>query len=333
MHELNRLERWEHLFSAPPSTLVTLQSYEFSAKQIKFYLKCDHQLHPFISGNKWRKLKYILHHAIENKFDTIVSFGGAYSNYLHALSAACAELDLHLIALVRGEETKPLNPCLQFIHNKQHDLVYLSRNEYIKRYDADYIQGVKQQYPQALLVPEGGFHELALKGMQQCVAELQQQLGDWDYFCLALGSGGTTAGVISASVPGDVWAFAALKQADYLQIQINKLLSEQGLANRSFYKLFSQYARGGFAKIDAELVQFCIQFYRDHGILLDPIYTGKAMMGLFDRIAQGDIANASRVVFYHSGGLQAWFGYLQRQQLQAEHAKQISAILMTLSKG
>jgi 1-aminocyclopropane-1-carboxylate deaminase len=271
--------------------------------QIKLWIKRDDLLHLIISGNKWRKLKYTLDHALSEGSNTLISMGGAYSNHLHALAYAGKALGLKTIGFVRGEQPKILTPTLSDLQNWGMVLKFVSRFDYrlLRQYKGCY--DLPELKPRQYWLPEGGAQPLALKGVAELVNEIDIA---YDILCVPCGTGATLAGIIDR-VPGQVsvMGFAALKNAEFLQTDVESLL----LRPCSNWQINMDYHFGGFAKTSAELMTFMTDFEFKTGIPLEPVYTGKMMYALYDLITKHTFKPGQRIIAVHTGGLQGKRGF------------------------
>ena len=280
-----------------PSRLNQIHDPLLKKHSVELWLKRDDELHPIISGNKWRKLKYILEHALHSNKDTIISMGGNYSNHLHALAYTASLLNLKAIGIIRGEQR--LTPSLHDMKNWGMALKFISRSDYRLLRENKYPLDLKtNQY----WLPEGGAEKLALKGVSEIITEIDIA---YDVITVACGTATTLAGLINA-VPNNtqVLGFAAFKHAEFLNNDVNKLLSP----NNKNWHINHDYHFGGFAKTKPELIQFINTFKQRHTIELEPIYTGKMLYGLYDLIQQG-LLNNKRIIAIHTGGLQGNRGF------------------------
>ncbi|MSS75858.1 MAG: 1-aminocyclopropane-1-carboxylate deaminase/D-cysteine desulfhydrase [Methyloglobulus sp.] len=271
--------------------------------QISLWIKRDDLLHPIISGNKWRKLKYNLDHALSLGADTLISMGGAYSNHLHALAYIGKTLNLKTIGIIRGERTEPLTPTLLELESWGMELRYISRSEYRHYRDYNHWQDLPGLKPNEYWLPEGGANTLALKGIAELVNEIDIE---YDNLCVACGTGATLAGLINA-VPKQqsVLGFAALKNASFLTSDVQSLLSGEF----HHWEIFHDYHFGGFAKLKPELALFMSEFEQKTSIPLETVYTGKMLYGIYDLIAKGHFGQGERIIALHTGGLQGKRGY------------------------
>jgi 1-aminocyclopropane-1-carboxylate deaminase len=291
-----KLEKLEQTFQ--PSTLTKIEDQLLDDKQIELWIKRDDLLHPVISGNKWRKLKYILDFVLTANINTVVSMGGAYSNHLHALAYASRLLGLDSMGFVRGEQPSVLNQTLQDLQQWGMTLKFLSRSEYKELRLLKNQPSIPELPFEHYWLPEGGAQRLALKGVGELVKEI---IMPFDTLCLPCGTGTTLAGVAAASQQKfSVLGFSALKNADFLRNDIETLMAKSVYG----WQINQDYHFGGFAKNSAELIAFIELFEQKTSISLDHVYTGKMMYGLYDLIKQGYFAAGHRIVALHTGGLQ-----------------------------
>ena len=271
--------------------------------QVELWIKRDDLLHPVISGNKWRKLKYNLDHALSLSADTIISMGGAYSNHLHALAYIGKTLNLKTIGIIRGERPAPLTPTLLDMEGWGMELRFVSRTDYRHYRNYKHWHDLPNIKPNEYWLPEGGASTLALKGVAELVDEIDI---DYDTLCVACGTGATMAGLISA-VPGEtnVLGFAVLKNAAFLRLDVQSLLS----TNCNNWEIYLDYHFGGFAKLKPELALFMRDFEQKTAIPLEPVYTGKMLYGIYNLIAKGNFKPGQRIIALHTGGLQGNRGY------------------------
>ncbi len=292
---------------------ISESANQFIAKQgnVAIYLKREDLLHPVVSGNKFRKLKYNLVYAKANSYKSILTFGGAYSNHIAAVAAAGKEYGLQTIGIIRGEELADSygdNSTLQFAKQCGMHLEFVSRSAYRKKRDVSYLQDLNQQFPNSYIIPEGGANALAIKG---CEEILNTNDEDFDMICCSAGTGGTVAGLInSAKNHQKILAFSALK-GDFLKQEI-----QQWVTSNNSWELISDYHFGGYAKYNFELIQFINEFKKRYHIQLDPIYTAKMFYGIFDMINRNLFHRKTRILAVHTGGLQGITGINQKLQQQ-----------------
>ncbi len=270
----------------------------FNISNYSLVLKREDKLHPHISGNKYRKLKYNLINAKNQGYKTLLTFGGAYSNHIAAVAAAGKEFGFKSIGIIRGEELidkVDTNPTLLFAKECGMKFHFITREEYRKKNELEFIEKLKTQFSDFYLIPEGGTNEFAIKG---CKEILTKQDNDFDYICTPVGTGGTIAGIIESSNKNQtVLGFSALK-GTYHSSDIKKY------TDKSNYRILDDYCIGGYAKVNLELIEFINDFKEKTNIQLDPIYTGKMIFGIFDLFKKGYFKEGSSVLAIHTGGLQ-----------------------------
>lgn len=283
------------------SVLTPIHEDFLEQRQIQLWLKRDDLIHPIISGNKWRKLKYSLNHALSLNKNTLISMGGAYSNHLHALAFVGKLLNLHTKAFIRGEKPAQLNPTLQDLINWDMELEFISRGDYRVLRDFKTHDGLPELKANEYWIPEGGFLPLALQGVAELISEINI---DYDVICSACGTATTLAGIINA-VPeqAQVIGFAALKGADFLAHDVDLLLPETA-ASKKNWQINLDYHFGGFAKTTPQLLEFMASFEQRQGIALEPLYTGKLLFGLYELIQQNYFSTGQKIIAIHTGGLQ-----------------------------
>lgn len=267
-------------------------------KGIDLYLKREDTIHPHISGNKYRKLKYNLIEAKKQGKNTLLTFGGAYSNHIAATAYAGREQGLQTIGVIRGEELEgkwQSNPTLKMAHEHGMQFHFVSRSDYRLKNELSFLQHLKEQFGDVYILPEGGTNALAVKG---CSEILTGEDTTFDYICSAVGTGGTVAGLINASQPHQtVLGFPAL-QGDFLIEEIRTF------AKNKRWKLVTDYHFGGYAKVDQQLIAFINLLKHNTGIPLDSIYTGKMLFGIFDMVKKDVFAPGTQILAIHTGGLQ-----------------------------
>jgi len=274
--------------------------------EINLFIKREDLNHPYLSGNKWHKLKYNLVEALGKNYDTILTFGGAYSNHIYASAAAGKVLNLRTIGIIRGEEHLPLNPTLKFAEECGMELHYIDRTAYRDKTGKEFIQSLRKRFGRFYLIPEGGTNELAVKGCSDIVKNINI---DYDYLCCACGTGGTFAGLVTGlNGKKNARAFSVLKGADFLTADISGNVKKFSGKKYSNWELILDYHFGGYAKHNNELLTFIKNFSRVNNIPLEPIYTGKLLFGIFDMIRKKKFNKGDTIVAVHTGGLQGLDG-------------------------
>ena len=293
------------------STLQPISHPMFTRHKISVQVKRDDQIDKVISGNKWRKLKYNLLHAKAINAKGIITFGGSFSNHIHACALACKQQQLSAIGIIRGEADNQDNYTLAWAKHWGMQLSFVDRKTYRLRNEKSYLQHLQQQFPDYLIVPEGGSNTLALIGMAEVIDELNQQ-SEFDTLLSPVGSGGTLAGLISADKnQHKILGISVLKQDGYLVKQVNDLLPEHAKAHTN-WQLMSQYHGGGYAKFSAQDAQRIRSFSAVVGIDFEPVYSGKMILALLDLMSTGYFPAHHRIVLLHTGGLQGLAGMFER---------------------
>lgn len=315
-----------------PSPVQEIQHPVFKQAEVEVFIKRDDLIHPAISGNKWRKLKYNVQAIVEKGLDGFITFGGAYSNHLAAAAYAGKLAGVDMIALVRGEIDDNQNPTLNFLKACGMHLHALTRDEYRQKANAGFLNELQGRYPKHLIIPEGGANLWGVQGCMEILSELDVQP---DIVAASLGSATTFSGLVLSAKPQiELWGFPALKGGAYLRDTVNNFISEAKQSNKvppTFdppkWRLITDYHFGGFAKTTPAFIHFLNAFYTETGIPLDPIYTGKMMYGLLEEVKIGKIEPGSTILALHTGGLQGIKGMNQRlrkQNLQIEYEEAIA---------
>lgn len=274
---------------------------------ICLYVKREDLIHPEISGNKWRKLKYNLLQAKREGCKTILTFGGAYSNHIAATAAAGFITGFSTHGIIRGEETLPLNPTLLLAKKNGMTLSFVSREEYRKKTTSEEVKSIISKIENPFVIPEGGSNVLGVLGCEE-ICDLECE---YDVFVSACGTGSTLAGIINGMSENQyAIGFPALKNASFLNDKIKFFLKGKNIN----WHLELNYHFNGYAKQSLELIEFIQQFWTLHHIKLDPIYTSKAMFGLFELIKRGELKN-KKILFVHTGGLQGVSGFESRYKV------------------
>ena len=265
---------------------------------IEIHIKREDLIHPFVSGNKFRKLKYNLLQAKMENHQTLLTFGGAFSNHIAAVAFAGREKGFKTIGMIRGDELEDKvseNPTLSFAQKCGMQLEFISREEYRSKSEVSFLENLKQKFGHCYLIPEGGTNELAVKGCQEILIKDDTE---FDYICCSIGTGGTISGIINSALPHQkVLGFPALK-GDFLKKEIRIFVQNEN------WELVTDYHFGGYGKINAALIEFINEFNRENQIPLDPIYTGKMVFGVIDLIKKNYFPAHSKILLIHTGGIQ-----------------------------
>ena len=301
----------------PEPYSIPLQEINFDriqASRIDLRMARADQIHNLASGNKIYKLKPIIEYAKANNFKKILSFGGAYSNHIHALALMAQRHNIESIALIRGEAKYAENPTLSDAQNAGMVLEFVSREEYKQRKDRDYLAQLQSRFPQALIIPEGGSSQLAIKGCAQMAKDINKSSNkDFksDILAIASGTGATAAGLVCGLAEDQsLIAYSVLKD-ESLKSRIDDFISAEESSNHHKY-VIQNADFGGYAKFDKLLLDFILSWLEQTGILLDPIYTGKMCRRVIQQIEVGEFDQGQSITLIHSGGLQGWRGMQRR---------------------
>ncbi|HEV2832585.1 MAG TPA: 1-aminocyclopropane-1-carboxylate deaminase [Hanamia sp.] len=293
---LNQLSE-DILFKKP--TICVIKDDVAKGKNIEISMLRLDEIHPIISGNKIFKLYYFLEEAQKTSHKIVITFGGAYSNHLAATAFACKRLSLKSIGFVRGEKPKVLSPTLLFCLEQKMQLEFISRTSYKKITDNNFLFSLKEKYGAHILIPEGGFSEMGAKGASLITQFFKGQT--FTHVCLAVGTATTFAGIMNSPENAmGIMGFSVLKNLN----DIDERLSELKVNPHQKFSFISDYHFGGYAKRTSGLISFINDFYTQHAIPLDFVYTGKMMYGVFDLIKKNYFPHNSKILCIHTGGLQ-----------------------------
>ncbi len=304
--------------NATPTPIQELKSKLFSEKKVRLFLKRDDLLFdpvaPDFNGNKWRKMKYNLFAAREQQKDTLLTFGGAYSNHIAATAAAAKLFGFKSIGIIRGERPAELNPTLKRVLEQGMQLEFITRSAYREKNEPGFIQNLHNTYGDFYLLPEGGTNGLALKGCAEIIDEIENDFQEIlpDFICCGCGTGGTFAGIVSGiDERTRAVGFSALK-GSFHTTEVENLLERYQRRKYKNWEINNDYHFGGFAKHKSELVEFINQFKKDFDIQLEPLYTGKMLFGIFDLLRKDYFPEGSTILAVHTGGLQGIVGFNER---------------------
>lgn len=301
------------------SILQPLISKEWKERNLQVFAKRDDLIHPDISGNKWRKLIYNIEKIQLLKKDTLITFGGAFSNHLVATAAACQLHNIQAIGIVRGDELNyKSNPTLERCHELGMKLIFVSRSDYSMRYDRNWWNELHIEFPNSYLVPEGGANDLGVAGCQDIWKELPR---DTNRLFVAQGTTTTSCGLLlGAPETCKVHVVPVLKGYQSID-EMKKLLLSSGIDDETIEDLFQQivvedtYHFDGYGKYDFELLRFIQNVFQKHQLKLDPIYTGKSFYAMHQTIQKLDLHD-EKIIFIHTGGLQGIEGFEKKEGIQ-----------------
>ena len=266
-------------------------------KNIKLFIKREDLVHPEISGNKYWKLFFNINNYLERNPQNplIITFGGAFSNHISAVSALGKLSEMPTLGIIRGEELEKKwthNPTLVFAKRNGMSLKFVTREEY--RHKEKLTEFLQDEFPDALIIPEGGTNKNAVQGIKMM---MNDDTKDFDYLCTAVGTGGTVAGISEFCEENQkVMGFKVVEDTS-LENRISELISK-----RNFHLIDTAF--GGYGKINDDNVRFINDFKAKYDIPLEPIYTGKMMQKVFEMIEENYFPEGSKILCFHTGGLQ-----------------------------
>jgi 1-aminocyclopropane-1-carboxylate deaminase len=294
------IEKFQQVHLQIPSPLQEIYSSLWAEQNIRILIKRDDLIHPIISGNKWRKLNEYIRLAQQRPEYSILSFGGAYSNHLYSLAYVGHQMGINTIGIVRGEElNERSNPFLQQISQWGMNLHFISREAYRKKEIPKTLDSTPY-----LVIPEGGYGDLGLKGMKNLAEEIEKEIKP-DYLITAMGTGTTGLG-LSQYTSSNVVGILTLQNKK----EIEEHIVEHSI-NTSKIELSSDYIFDKYAKRQQILDDFCNDFEQTHQIKIEPIYTGRMFYGLYELIKQKYFKSGSTIVALHTGGIKLSHGSFQ----------------------
>jgi len=316
----------------PMSPLQKINHPLFEQYKVDVQVKRDDLLHDIISGNKWRKLKYNLKHLKDGNYQGALTFGGSYSNHLHAFAFACKQENIPCIGIIRGEEDYANNFTLSWARHCGMHCHFVDRKTYRRRFETAYISELNALYPSYFVIPEGGSNHLAIPGVAEIITELNQQT-EFDSLMTPVGSGGTLAGLISGDSTSNshqhkILGVAVLKQAEYLVNEVKELLLSKAESHDN-WQILTEFHRGGYGKFTDIDVQRILDFNQQTGVTFEPIYSGKMILALLDLLKQGYFKAQERIVLLHTGGLQGLGGMIEQGRLKANDWPTLTSVSQT----
>ncbi|MBK8502820.1 MAG: pyridoxal-phosphate dependent enzyme [Saprospiraceae bacterium] len=291
------------------SPLQKIKDNRLEARGITLLIKRDDLMHGPCQGNKFRKLKYHLIECRRQLSDHMVTFGGAFSNHLFATAAAGYHFKIKTTGIIRGEIDEA-NPTIMKLKAWKMHLECIHRHDYQKKDSEQFLTMIKQRYPDAYLIPEGGHHTLAQQGVGEIVDEVKDQYHqNIDHWFCPVGTGSTILGIAKKISRGSVAGFVVLKGFN-LEDTKSKMCTEHDLPENKIQLIDAHF--GGYGRKNEMVERFIHEFYADHDIILDPIYTGKMFLSLFNLLTTSAHYEGSTIVAIHTGGLQGNSGYNYR---------------------
>ncbi|WP_162343469.1 1-aminocyclopropane-1-carboxylate deaminase/D-cysteine desulfhydrase [Cyclobacterium salsum] len=278
-------------------------------KKVHVVVKRLDLMHPGMQGNKYYKLRYNIQEAKKSGHTQVLTFGGAYSNHIHATAMACAEAGIQAVGIIRGAVDDPLNPTLADAREQGMRLYPLSRSDYREKQSDRVIAGLRQVFGDFYLIPEGGTNAFAIRGASEI---LSHEDASMQVIALPVGTGGTLAGIAASALPHQqVLGFSALK-GDFIRKEVQQLLEAHHINPPKPVEIQTDFHFGGYAKFTPELIGFIKHMQVQANLPLDPIYTGKLFFGLLELIRKDYFPKGIKILALHTGGLQGIRGFNQR---------------------
>jgi D-cysteine desulfhydrase len=305
-------------------TPTPLQYLERASRQWgrghRLWVKRDDLTGCTLSGNKVRKLEFIAAHAIDNGCDTLITCGGVQSNHCRATALAGAQLGLGVHLLLRGEEPTDREGNLLLDHLAGAAVNFYSSEYFVKNINALFSQWQAHYAAQgrkAMVVPTGGSDGIGAWGYiaacEELAADFHRAGIEHAHIVTATGSGGTqtglTLGVALHQLPATVWGVNVCDDAQYF---LAKVASDAADWRRQYPdapavaiepRVLDGYVGEGYAIASEEVFALIAQLGRLEGLVLDPVYTGKAFAGMLAEIATGRFEGCSDIIFIHTGGI------------------------------
>lgn len=289
-------------------------------KGIDLFIKRDDLIHDEVSGNKWRKLKWNIRNALQSGRDTLLTFGGAHSNHIAATAAAAKMHDMRSIGIIRGEEADFNNPTLRKAQENGMKIHAISRSEFKKIEDRDYIEGLRHRFGSFYLIPQGGQNHYGVQGCSEIMSELERK---YHRIFVACGTATTLSGLAMANKAGShLYGVSALKGGHFLldtvKVNVRKAFNDAETEETIMDKvhLLTDYHFGGYAKVKPELIEFMRNFKNETGVKLDPVYTGKTAFAMTHLAKNAEIKTNEQWLLIHSGGLQGLHAMEEREGIK-----------------
>ena len=252
-------------------------SERYLNNEIEVFIKRLDLIDPFISGNKLFKLKHNVDRALLEEKNMLITFGGAFSNHILATAAYAKKKNIDCLAIVRGKEYSELNPLLTLAKEYGMNFCFVSRKEYTKRNDNNYVSELIRKYKKAFIVPEGGNNKLGVLGAEEI---LETQDKSFDYIICPIGTGATLSGIVNSSNKSQkVIGINCINDTK----DINKNISQK--TNKNNWEIINEFNFGGFAKFDNILTEYLKKFKLNYKITLDLNYTTKMFFG-FEKLIE-----------------------------------------------
>lgn len=304
-----------------PTRIERLEKFSTMVKG-HVYIKRDDQTGTEFSGNKIRKLEYSINEAINNDCDTLITCGGIQSNHARATAAAGIKLGLKSVLVLRSDEKPELEGNYLIDKIIGADVRIISSEDYRERRQEimeNILKELEAKGRKGYIIPEGASNGIGTFGYLACFKEILEQEKEhgiiFDTIVTAVGSGGTFAGLYLGNKLTDsgkkIVGINVCDTAEYFKERVSEILQEVKtyIPNTEFeiskddMCIIDGYVGDGYAVSRTEELDFICDFAEAEGIILDPVYTGKAMRGLYTEIKKGTFKDSKNILFIHTGGL------------------------------
>lgn len=313
-----------------PTLLQPLERISAQLKGPRIWVKRDDLTEFGAGGNKIRKLEFVLAQALAEQADCVITCGGVQSNHCRATALLAAKLGLKCHLILRGDKPTQLqaNTMVDNLAGASISFHPLSEYNQLDLLFASYTSAFRSQGMRPYCIPTGASDEVGLWGYIKAAEELNNTLLERGLknagVCCATGSGGTHAGLslglhlLQSSAESEVRAYAVCDDATYFINKAHQDISAwyeryqavPGLP-KPLIQVCDDYIGPGYAKVYPELLETIRWVAQTEGMLLDPVYTGKAFHGMVEQIKQGQYAHLEHLVFIHTGGVFGLFPYQQ----------------------
>ncbi|GAB2477339.1 pyridoxal-phosphate dependent enzyme [Algoriphagus taiwanensis] len=275
------------------------------------------KVHPLVSGNKFFKLKYNLQQARNEGKSTVLTFGGAFSNHIHATAAASQMEGFKSIGIIRGEDTDSKNPTLAYAKEKGMELHFVDRNTYREKNTLPVIEDLKQKFGDFYLIPEGGTNQLAIQGTSEI---LSSETSAFTHLATPIGTGGTLLGLAASLLPYQTLLGISVLKGEFIRQELDNLAAHYQVQSKGQVQIETQFHFGGYAKWKSELIEFIRWFWKEFQVPLDPIYTGKMGYAIWEKIKNDEFPPHAKILLIHTGGLQGSQGFTHRTGIELPYS-------------
>lgn len=324
--ELSKFKRVK--LASLPTELEEANRFSGSVRSdLNIYIKRDDNTGLALGGNKARKLEYLMADALEKGADVVLTTGGPQSNHARMTAAAAAKLGIKAVLVLRGKNSSPHQGNLLLDDLLGAELIFVDTDDYEDVYrEMDRISDeLAREGKTPYIIPVGGSTPLGALGyvnaFEEMIAQAEKEGIKVDYVVNAVGSGGTHAGLLVGSklfhYDVEVIGISSREEREYFAKEISRIAGECSRLLGKDYEfppeeivVFDEYTGPGYGIPEERTLSAIKLLARTEGIILDPVYTGKAMAGLIDLARKNYFKPNSTVVFFHTGGAPANFEIL-----------------------